>query len=51
MYFNTKKTWSGRTNEWHTEEEWLHAVMQRFSTWGTRTPGGTQAGLRGYAGS
>ena len=23
--------------------------MQRFSTWGTRTPGGTQAVHRGYA--
>ncbi len=24
---------------------------QRFSTWGKPTPGGTQAGLRGYASS
>jgi hypothetical protein len=27
MYFNTNKTWSGRTNVWHTEEEWVHALM------------------------
>ena len=29
----------------------FNLLKQRFSTWGTGTPGGTQAGLRGYAGS
>jgi hypothetical protein len=27
----------------------FHSLVQRFSTWGTRTPRGTQAGYRGYA--
>jgi hypothetical protein len=29
----------------------LEHLEQQFSTWGACTPGGTQAGLRGYAGS
>jgi hypothetical protein len=28
-----------------------NVLLQRFSTWGTRTPGGTQADHRGYASS
>ena len=27
----------------------FHSLVQRFSTWGKRTPRGTQAGYRGYA--
>ncbi len=35
--------------EINTETNNFHSLVQRFSTWGTRTPRGTQAGYRGYA--
>ena len=35
--------------EINTETKNFHSLVQRFSTWGKRTPRGTQAGYRGYA--
>jgi hypothetical protein len=35
--------------EINTETDNFHSLVQRFSTWGKRTPRGTQAGYRGYA--